>query len=64
MKESILIAGAGDLLLTDEIAQIWRVHVETVRRAIRDKRLRALKVGRHWRVPRTELDRVAKEGGV
>jgi excisionase family DNA binding protein len=58
------IADADDLLLTNEIAREWRVHVETVRRAIRQHRLRALKMGRHWRIRRSELDRVEKEGGL
>ena len=64
MSNSSANAGAGDLLLTNEVANIWRVHVETVRRAIRDKRLRAVKIGRHWRVRRGELDRIEREGGV
>lgn len=64
MKEFRAVAGAGDLLLTGEIAKDWRVHVETVRRAIRAKRIRAIKVGRHWRVRRSELDRIEREGGL
>jgi excisionase family DNA binding protein len=64
LKNSIAIAGPGDLLLTSEVAEGWRVNVETVRRAIREKRIRAIKVGRHWRIRRKELDRIESEGGM
>jgi excisionase family DNA binding protein len=33
-----------------------------VRALIREKRLRALRLGRIWRVPRGELERFLKEG--
>ena len=48
-------------LLTNEVAGILRIHVETVRRAIRCKRLDAIKVGRHWRVQQTEIGRINKK---
>jgi excisionase family DNA binding protein len=64
MSKPLSNVGVDDLLLTSEVAQSWRVHVETVRRAVRQKRLRALKVGRGWRVRQSELDRIEREGGV
>jgi len=56
--------GDRELLLTNEIAAIYRVNVETVRRKIREKSIVAIKFGRHWRVPRGELGRIQKAGGV
>ena len=64
MKKGISIAGESDLLLTGEVANIYRVHVETIRRKIRLKELQALRIGRHWRVPRAELNRIQREGGL
>jgi excisionase family DNA binding protein len=57
-------AGLCALLLTSEVAEIYRVHVETIRRKIRSKELNAIKVGRHWRVPRAEVERINKDGGL
>ena len=54
----------GNHLLTDEVAFYYRLHPESVRRMIRSKRLHALKIGRNWRVPKTELERIAHEGGI
>ena len=64
MKSQSGIREATDLLKANEVANIWRVHVETVRRAIRSKRLRGSKIGCHWRIRRNELDRIEREGGV
>ena len=55
---------ANEHLLTSEFADALRVHVESVRRFIRQKRVRAIKVGRHWRIPRSELDRIQQAGGL
>jgi len=64
MQKDILVPAVGDLLLTEEVAKIYRVHVETIRRKIREKSLAGIKVGRHWRIPRTELGRIQQEGGL
>lgn len=64
MNKEMSVPAVGDLLLTEEVAHIYRVHVETIRRKIREKSLAAIKIGRHWRVPRAELERIEREGGL
>jgi len=54
----------GDLLLTAEVAEILRCHSETIRRALRDGRLHGIKVGRGWRIERSELTRIGEGGGL
>jgi excisionase family DNA binding protein len=41
----------------DEVAKILKVSVQTVRNLIRDKKLRAFRVGIQLRVKQEELDR-------
>lgn len=55
---------ADDLLLTSEVASIIRVHQESVRRMIREQRLKALRVGREWRVRRRDLNALLDKGGI
>ena len=52
------------LFTTEDAAKFLRVHVETVRFWIRTGRLAAIKVGRHWRVKRVDLERIAERGTV
>jgi excisionase family DNA binding protein len=54
----------SDLLLTEEVAKLLRCHCETIRRALRDGRLQGIKVGRGWRIDRSELIRTASQGGL
>jgi excisionase family DNA binding protein len=44
------------LLTCAEAASRARTHVETIRRAIRSRTLRAYRVGREWRIAPTDLD--------
>lgn len=55
---------SGDLLLTSEVASILRVHKESVRRMIREQRLKALRVGREWRIRRRDLNALLDKGGI
>lgn len=50
------------LYLPTEVADALRYHIESVRRAIRQGRIKAIKTGRQWRVARAELDRLLREG--
>jgi excisionase family DNA binding protein len=52
------------LFTTDEAAELLKVHPETVRNWIRSGALAAIKVGRHWRVKRVDLERIAERGTV
>ncbi len=45
-------------LTPEELADILRVHPETIRKSIRQGRIRAQKVGRLWRIPWLECVRV------
>lgn len=47
---------SSDLLSVDQVAQILGLHSRTVRRFIQEARLKAKKVGKEWRVLRTDLD--------
>ena len=50
------------LFTTEDAAEFLRVHVETVRFWIRTGRLAAVKVGRGWRIRRSEIERIAERG--
>ncbi len=51
-----------DWLTVAEAAAYLKLSLETIRRYIRDHKLRATKVGRQWRIRREELDRLLAEG--
>jgi excisionase family DNA binding protein len=48
----------GQLLSTDEVAELLAVTPKTVRRWIAEGELPAVKLHRQWRVRATELDRL------
>jgi excisionase family DNA binding protein len=48
------------LLLPVEVARILRVTVRTVERYCKQGKLRAVKVGRLWRIPRSSLEEFLK----
>lgn len=50
------------LFLPEEVAVIIRFHAESVRRAIRQGRISAIKTGRHWKIPAAEVARIQVEG--
>lgn len=49
------------LMTTFEVAEKLRVDIETVRRLIQQKKLKAYKVGNSWRVYPEDLDAFVKE---
>lgn len=53
-----------EVLTTAQVAEVMRVHPETVRRLIRTGRLKAIKWNRHgaYRILRAELDRLLSDG--
>jgi excisionase family DNA binding protein len=51
-----------DMIGVTEVAGTLSVAEVTVHRALKDHRLHGLKVGNRWRIPRSELARVAREG--
>jgi excisionase family DNA binding protein len=48
------------LLLPAEVARILRVTVRTVEKYCKQGKLRAVKVGRLWRIPRSSLEEFLK----
>lgn len=47
-----------------EFARFFRLGKTTVYTAIRDGQIAAITVGRNVRIPRTEIDRLMREGGI
>ncbi len=47
---------------TDEFAASAGLHPESVRRAIRQGRIPAIKFGRTWRIPPAAAERILREG--
>jgi len=43
---------------TDEVATVLRVLPQTIRQYIRDKKVKATKIGKEWRVSESELARL------
>jgi excisionase family DNA binding protein len=52
-----------ELLLPAEVAKILRVTVRTVQRHCAQGKLRAVKVGRLWRIPRSSLEEFLETEG-
>jgi excisionase family DNA binding protein len=54
---------ADELLTIDEVAAVLKLHPDTIRRYIREKKLKSTRVGSTAiRVRRSELDRFIREG--
>ena len=49
------------LYTADEVAELLNLHVKTVRRYVRDGRLKARRIGKEYRIARTDLDAFAGE---
>lgn len=54
--------GNHKLYTITEFAQIIAWHKESVRRAIRQERIFAIKVGRQWRIPESTVTDVVTHG--
>ena len=52
----------NEVYTIEEAAQILHVSTETIRRRIKDGSIRAIKIGRVYRISRVELDRIIEEG--
>jgi excisionase family DNA binding protein len=50
----------SELLLPAEVARILRVTLRTVERYCKQGKIRAVKVGRLWRIPRSSLEEFLK----
>lgn len=45
-----------------QVAEILRVHVDTIRRQIRKGNIRAIRVGKHYLILEDEVNRLLEEG--
>jgi excisionase family DNA binding protein len=57
--EELLVGQARELLTPDQAAEALNVSRKTVNRMKADGRLRVVVFGRRWRVPRSEVHRLA-----
>ena len=51
------------LYTADQVAELLNLHVKTVRRYLRDGRLKARRIGKEYRIARADLDAFAGEIG-
>lgn len=51
-----------EFFTAEELADYLKVSSQTVRAWIREKKVRAIKFGRSWRIPSDELRRIVAEG--
>jgi excisionase family DNA binding protein len=49
------------LYTADEVAELLNLHVKTIRRYLRDGRLKARRIGKEYRITRADLDAFAGE---
>lgn len=45
----------------EEVAEFFRVHPKTISKWLADGKIKGAKVGREWRIPRSEIKRILKE---
>jgi excisionase family DNA binding protein len=57
-----MFASARSLLTVEQVAQCIDWHPESVRRAIRQGRLHAVKLGRGWRISEETMENVRLHG--
>ena len=46
----------------NEVAQILKVHTNTIFRALKQGRIKGVKIGNVWRISEEEVNRIKKEG--
>ena len=53
---------AAEYFTARQLAERWQMHVESIRRMIREKRLPAVRIGRRLRVSLSVVERLEGEG--
>ena len=61
-RRDISDGDSSEVLTVTQVSEALDISEGLVRALIREKRLRALRLGRIWRVPRSEMERFLKEG--
>jgi excisionase family DNA binding protein len=56
-----MASASNHLYTADEVAGLLNLHVKTIRRYVRDGRLKARRIGKEYRVARADLDEFAGE---
>ena len=56
------ITGNKPIPTVNQVAAILQFHPESVRRAIRAGRIKAIKVGQEWRIPHEVAESILREG--
>lgn len=51
------ILTCNDILTPEEVSDILKVPLVSVRKLLRDKEIPARKVGKHWRIARVDLEK-------
>ena len=51
------------MLTVQEVAEILRVHYSTAMRLITEGQIKGIKIGRQWRIPRSEVERLLELRG-
>lgn len=49
-------------LTVPEVAKIFRVTEKTIRKLLRNEKIKGFKIGADWRVPSQEIERMQEEG--
>ena len=47
-------------LNVEEVAEFLRIHPKTISKWLSEGRIKGVKVGREWRIPRSEIDKILK----
>ena len=61
-EEAVTIPKAAQVHTVEEVANALKAHVSTITRAIRDGRIKGIRVGKNWRIPNDEAERVIARG--
>lgn len=66
MKKRTFITSLSEVPLFVDvpfICDMMQLHPNTVRKMIRDGRIKAARIGKTWRIPKSEIERIYNEGG-
>ncbi len=47
-----------EVYTVDEVARALKLHPYTIRRLVREKKIRAFKIGGHWRFKKDDINRL------
>jgi hypothetical protein len=62
ISPALMVPSAGELITTHSLGTMIHWHPESVRRACRQGRIEAVKLGRGWRLPPAATANILKNG--